>query len=303
MNIQRLITKATGTLGQSSSGLKKSNLLPTGKEINSTLNGIQAKASQGIAMVKIALSPKQKALKEIPEELLKIFESTKGKEGEEFANAAYDSIVKYLKLEGIAPDKINIGDIENKSILGGVTFGYNPFENKISSSSGFFTSIKRPKQFNGIAHELKHCKQYNQIVQTEGLGIEKLADAFCEQNFNIWLDQEPNILIGKTNLQIIQDKYGDKAAEILKQKKQEFYESILTSFTKNFSKTASLPKYSLESKQGQKALEYLKAVREYKGIGTFGAVSEDYLNNALEKEAYEFGNKIQKFYEKYIQNI
>lgn len=47
-----------------------------------------------------------KNFEDIPQELKILFESIKNKEGKEFANAAYKGLLKYYKIDDIAPSEI-----------------------------------------------------------------------------------------------------------------------------------------------------------------------------------------------------
>lgn len=131
----------------------------------------------GAVLVGVAVYKKKKAINEIPQDLRDLFKSLKNKEGKEFVDDAYSGLVKHMGLDDIAPKNVNLTD-KADGFCNAVTGGFYPEENAIKYSEGF-SKLTKQQQFNMLSHELKHCKQFNQIVQTEGLGVEALADSIA----------------------------------------------------------------------------------------------------------------------------
>ena len=58
----------------------------------------------------------------------------------------------------------------------------------------------------------------------------------------------------------------------------------------------NLPKYKKDSQEYKDAEKYIEATRNYTNLDCFGVGSKDYYNNPLEKEAYDFGDKMEKYF-------
>ncbi len=249
------------------------------------LIGLGIVAAAGIAIYK---GKQIKALKEIPAELKPLFNELKGKNGIEFVDDAYSGLVKYMDLDGIAPSKVHItgnSDGAFNTIIG----GFNQIENTIQYTKGFIDKLTKKQQFNLLSHELKHCKQFNQILQTEGLGAEVLAKVQAEQTI-----YKGSGFFGNYSEKIMRDYPKEEAKKIIKDKIEELSKEYLNKIEINFSKTLKKPKLSSTSPEGLKSKEYLEAVRNYTGLGFMGTKSKEYLENLLEKEAYAFGDKMGK---------
>lgn len=231
-----------------------------------------------------------KIMKEMPAELKSLFNELKSKNGTDFIDSAYDGIKKHLDLTDIAPQKVNLTN-KSDGIFNTITGGFNPIDNTIEYSQGFVKKLTKKQQFNLLSHELKHCKQFNTILMTEGLGPEALAQATA--NRSIWTEG----LFGKKFGEEVMNAYPKEEAEkIIKDKTDEVVNKVMPKIKENFSKTLEKPKISATSEAGQKAKQYLDAYSNYEGLSMFGTGSDKYRANLLEKEAYEFGSKMEKLF-------
>ena len=128
-------------------------------------------------VIGISVYKKKKALNSIPPELKELFNSLKEKSGKEYIDDAYSGLVKHMGLDDIAPKSVNLTD--NADGIFSITGGYNPLENTIEYSKGFSKRLNKEQQFNMLSHELTHCKQFTQVIRTEGLGVEALAEGIA----------------------------------------------------------------------------------------------------------------------------
>ncbi len=214
----------------------------------------------GVLIICPAVYKKKKATDSVPKELKGLFNSLKGKNGEEFADDAYDGLVKYMGLGGIAPEKVNLTNKDD--ILGVVvTGGFYPYENSIKYSKGFTKILTKKQQFNMLSHELKHCEQFNKIIRTEGLGIEGLAGILSENACN-------------------NKSFFDGVS------KADLKKEIIPELEKKYAKTLSLPKFAPDSPEGLQAEKYAEAFKKY----DIRYGSKEYRNNLLEQEAYKYGS-------------
>lgn len=240
-------------------------------------------------------SRKDRILNSIPEDFRSLFAQIKGKTGNDFVDTAYLGLVKFMHLEDIAPNKIiNIGP----DGLVGIYGGYNFPNNSLGFSEGFFTKIKPQKQINFLAQELKHCEQYSNMLRTEGVTPEDMARILAENGIENALRKPFNFMF----------KFRYKSA-LEEGKEKEFIQNAIDGVTtetakqirKNQKNVLAMPKISQASKEGQKALEQLKLLKDYEGIDTFvGYGSEKYKTHSIETEAYEFGDKIEKMFQDFI---
>lgn len=231
-----------------------------------------------------------KIMKEMPAELKTLFNELKDKNGQDFIDSAYEGIKKHLDLTDIAPQKVNLTN-KADGIFNTITGGFNPIENTIEYSQGFAKKLTKSQQFNLLSHELKHCKQINTVLMTEGLGPEALAQATAKQS--IW---SPNMFGKKFGEEMMQIHPKEKAEKIIKDKTDEITSQILPKIKENFAKTLEKPKIPASSELGQKAKQYVDAYSNYESLSILGIGSEKYRANLLEKEAYEFGDKMQKLF-------
>lgn len=220
--------------------------------------------------------------------LTPMFESIKNKNGKEFVDTAYQSMVKLFDLQGIAPEQI-IG--VNKKWFSG---GFDPLQNTIKYSE----RLSKEDIINLIAHELTHCKQTVTILRTEGLGAMEYAKALAEN-------------VTRNDVKFFQGRFSSSylRGELERAKYHGYEERFLQEFIdmdtrkflsmieSNFAHILELPKIKANSPEGIKALEYLEGQRTYEFIPIIGG--DKYKNNVLEKEAYEIGDTIEKLYREF----
>lgn len=262
--------------------------------INKVLIAIGA-AGIGVATVVGVLkgkANKAKLLNSIPDDLKTIFSEIKDKNGDEFIDEAYKQMVKYMGLQEIAPSKINRTGIDGVMTITG---GFNPVQNTIGYSDGFFKKVDKRKQLNMISHELRHCKQTTDFLRTEGIGIDEYAKVWTENCVQNQL-KDP---IFKTLTYDPAVKAG-KGEEILEQLRKNTYKEFKQEFKKNYSEVFKLPQISANSDEGKRIHKLFEGCKNYEGLGMFGLGSEGYRNNPIELDAYELGDKIEKLFSDFI---
>lgn len=232
------------------------------------------------------------ALKEIPEELRASFHKLQNEEGESFIHKAYSELVDFMGLKGIAPEKVKIKPEGEHSITG----GFDQVENTIEYTQGFLSKASKQQQISLLSHELKHCRQFTNIMRTEGIGVEKYAEAIADNNFKALKEGHFNIQFQKAYKKALEN---GTLEEFTKQTKQHWIDEITEKINSNFSEALKLPKISADSVEGKEAIKHLEAMRNYEGLGITGMGTAEYRNNPLELEAYDFGDKISKYFQTY----
>ena len=201
-------------------------------------------------------SSKIKPLKEIPENYQMLFASLQGKSGQEYIDLAYENIVKYMGLNNIAPKKfvIDCGDALT------ITGGYNPITNTINYSEGFLAKLSRQDQAMMIAHELKHCEQFTNMLRTEGISVEKYARAYAESC--VYQDINPsslsNFLFRMNYEKALKNGTGE---EFIQKAIERRTKHLIPEIEANFAEVLRLPKIKADSQEGKKALEQLETFK------------------------------------------
>ena len=233
---------------------------------------------------------KAKELKKIPEEFRTIFKDLKNETGDNFINKAYNKLKKYMKLEGIAPEKIGRSGPDKG--INSIQGGYNPTKNLIEYSDGFFTKLDRATQFEMLAHELKHAEQTSKIIRSGK--IDDYARAWAECNVELAKNDPLNL---NFSMAYKEAKKQGLEKEFIENSIQLNKDMILDEMKKSHANTIKMPQFKEGSLEYQDAEKYIEASRNYEGLGLFGLGSEKYKNNLLEKEAYGYGEKMKKYFE------
>ncbi len=189
-------------------------------------------------------------------DLDEIFKKIDGKDGKEFADAAYSELVKYFGLEGIAPKAITWEKNEGRPIVGDFRF----YDNSVVFYTDYFMQNDKATQLGTIAHELTHCKQLANMLTTEGISVEKIAYAYAVSDMRAMLTRNPKVI------------------EMYKQaknngKEKEFMQMMINAGTAKtakelysaYAKILQLPKHPLNSPEGLKAQKDLVAQFNYNG--------------------------------------
>lgn len=234
-----------------------------------------------------------KRIQQIPEELRAIFNDLKSEKGENFVNKAYAKLKTYMKLDGLAPDKIQHAGAD-KSCLA-LQGGYNPTLNTIGYTDGFFNKIDKATQFSLLAHELKHAEQTTKILRA-GL-LPEYARAWAEQSLHTTLSDPLNIDFKRAYNKAIKQGKGE---EFIENSLQEATDAVGSLMTENHKRTLELPKYSKGSTEYTEAKKYVEATRNYTNFNELGLGTDDYRNNLLEQEAYDFGDKMGKYFKDFF---
>lgn len=246
-----------------------------------------------------------KISKNIPEEYKPLFANLEGKVGLEFVNTAYRNMVNYLNLDGIAPKSINInGDFLHIKRINGA---YNLINNTIEFTRGFIEKLTPQQQMNLIAHELKHCEQLINILRTENIGVGIYSKVIAKNILKRVLDNKVKQEDNSSFEFMIKSQY-EQALKEGKRKGKKFLLKTVDNWTKefitkietNFSYMLKLSKIKSDSPEGIKALQHLKAMKDYESLDAFGLCTEKYKINPLEIEAYEFAENIEKIFQNFI---
>ena len=262
--------------------------------------GMSTKKKVGIAAAFIATTAivigllvnkhiKAKELKKLPEEFRTIFKDLKNETGDNFVNKAYNKLKEYMKLEGIAPQKIGRSGLDKGLTVQG---GFNPTKNTIEYSDGFFTKLDRATQFEMLAHELKHAEQTSKIIRSGK--IDEYARAWAECNVELAKNDPLNVSF---SMAYNNAKNHGVEKEFIENSIQLNKDLILNEMKKSHENTLKMPQFKECSQEYLDAEKYIEASRNYEGLGLFGVGSEKYKNNLLEKEAYGFGAKMKKYFE------
>jgi len=257
--------------------------------------GVTAAAIGVTAGILIAIKShnKAKALKSIPEELKAIFKELENENGDDFVNKAYSKLKAHMNLEGIAPEKI---DRQGPDKAFSITGGYSPSLNTIGYTDGFFDKLSKNQQLNFLSHELKHAEQASKIIRS-GF-IEDYAQAWAESNVAN-AAKDPMNFGFQMNMKAAEN--NGQLDEFMKATTNFYKDSILTDMKKGHERTLEMLKFEKGSSEYQEAQNYLKAAKNYEGIGFFGIGGANYKNNPLEVEAYSYGDKTEKMYQTYIK--
>ena len=257
---------------------------------------IEAKNAAKTLISKFKNYVKIKTSKNIPNEIKPLLVNLEGKSGQEFVDIAYGNIVEYMKLNGIAPKSINI---QGGDGLMSVTGGYNSVKNTIEYSQGFLKKLSPKQQINLIAHELKHCEQFTNMLRTEGIGVNGYAQAIAENSVKQAL-KDP---LGQISFQFSyqQALLNGKGEEFIQKAIDNMTKEIIPEIETNFSEVLKLPKIKANSPDGLRAMKHLEAQRNYEGLNIFGFGAENYKNNPLEVEAYAFGDNIEKLIKDFVR--
>ena len=228
------------------------------------------------------------AEKQVDKDLKIIFEKLDGLDGDEFAQTAYKELVKYLKLEDCAPKELTFLEKEGRPIAS----DYKWYENKVIVYRNYFDKASKAEKLGYIAHELTHCKQTSNILKTDDPNIIKqYAIAIAMSDFNAAMSTNPQAAAS-----LLKAKQTGKEKEYIQtmiyRQAGATYKELITIFAD----VLKLPKYPLNSANGQKALSDIKAQSLYNG-----ATEQGWNNCPLEKEAMDFENFIKADYCKYTK--
>ena len=214
-----------------------------------------------------------------------LFETLKDKDGKEFANAAYEGLVKIMGLEGSAPVEITWEKNEGRPIIGDYRF----YDNTIVFYTDYFFKQDKAEQLATIAHELTHCKQTVNVLRTEGIPVERYAYAYAMSDLRAALVRNPHIIDAMKKA-----KAMGKEKELTKYLISQWTLRTAKELREAHAYTLTLPKHPLNSPAGKKAQEDLQAQFNYNG-----ADMEAYNACPLEKEAMMTEKMITALYKSY----
>lgn len=227
---------------------------------------------------------------DIPQELKVLFDSLKNKEGKEFANAAYKGLLKYYKIESIAPAGLEWNKTEKTPNMA-VVSDYIWYQNKVMLYEDLFLNSGKTKeeQFGFIAHEITHMRQLINVMRTADLPLTKVATAFAIFDFSSNLRNNP--MAQRLYMQAKQNgKEKDYTAYMIRMLAQKDYKELAVAFKD----ILQLPKHPLNSPDGQKALKDLESWSKYNSSNW-----NTYSNILVEKEAMDEENKMRALFKSY----
>lgn len=249
----------------------------------------------GIGITALIIAKNKKAAaKKIPDDMKALFDSLKGKDGEDFVNTAFNKLKEYMHLEDIAPKEI--GRLGADKMMG-IQGGYNPVKNTISYTDGFYTKIPKDLQFNLLSHELKHAEQTSKIIRS-GMAdeySEAWATSMTMRMFNDPLNIPAQMLKN-------QEKAKGKELELYEGLINKNKEMVKNEMAVTHEQEFKMPKYIEGSPEFEDAKKYIKATKNYEGVSSLGFASKEYKENPLEVEAYAFGKDMQNKFKTYMNS-
>lgn len=270
----------------------------TNSEKNKTFKN--AKVAIGIGIIATAIATtaiiairNKSKINKIPKELRTLFEELKHEKGENFINKSYSKLKTYMKLDDIAPKKIIYNN--NKSAFA-VTGGFNPSLNTIEYSNNF-KQLSQAEQFELLAHELKHSEQISKIIRSGKMS--EYAEAWATHSVEYAKNDPLNI---NFKLACNGNKKLGKEKEFIENCINNSKQEIIDSMKISHANTLELPKFHPSDKEYKDAEKYIEASRNYIGLDMLGIPSEEYKNNILEKEAYEYGEQMKKYFTIFFKN-
>lgn len=233
-----------------------------------------------------------KLLDEIPKDLQARFSKIKNLEGEAFTNKAYDELVEHMGLKGIAPKQIQFEGAQGS--MGHITGGYDSIENVITFTHNLKNAPKA-SQIELLSHELVHCKQFTNMLRTEGITVDMYVKSKVENMINIAKKNDFGF-----NLAYSRAERSGKLSEFMKNVRENWTKDCEKLVRKNFEDVLKMPKFKVDSSEGVKALKDLQSVENYEGLGLLGLGSQAYKSHPHEVEAYGYGEKLAELFKKYL---
>lgn len=209
-----------------------------------------------------------------------LFKEIKNKNGREFADAAYSGLVKLMGLEGMAPEKITWEKNEGRDYIVG---DYRFYNNSIVFYTDSYDKLDKATQLGLLAHELTHCKQFVNMLRTEGLSVDKIAYAHAVADMRAMLINNPAVIEKHKKA-----KAEGKEKEFIQKNTMLWAMKTAEEIKQAHAKTLQMPKHPLNSENGKKAQADWVAKYNYNG-----ADMESYSKNPNEVEAMTFENMIK----------
>ena len=216
-------------------------------------------------------------------DLDKLFKEINDLKGKEFADAAYSGLVKLMGLEGMAPEKITWEKNEGRDYIVG---DYRFYNNSIVFYTDSYDKLDKATQLGIIAHELTHCKQFVNMIRTEGLSVDKIAYAHAVADMRAMLINNPAVMEKHKKA-----KAEGKEKEFIQKNTMLWAMKTAEEIKQAHAKTIQMPKHPLNSENGKKAQADWIAKYNYNG-----ADMESYSKNPNEVEAMTFENMIKGAY-------
>ena len=212
-----------------------------------------------------------------------VFKKLEGLEGDDFAKTAYKELVKYMGLEDSAPKELTFEYAEGRPIAS----DYKWYKNEVIVYRNYFDKASKAEKLGYIAHELTHCKQTTNILKTDAPNIvQQYAFAIAASDFRAAMVNDP-----QTRQNFVKAMQAGKSNEYAQ---AMIYRQAIATYkelTTIFADVLKQPKHPLNSQNGQKAIQDIKAQSIYNG-----ADMKAYTNCPLEKEAMAFERAVIKEY-------
>lgn len=216
---------------------------------------------------------------ELTPEMILIFAKTRKLKGEEFMQTAYDLIGESLGYSKKLLPKLKILPSYNTS-LGNNAAITNFLQGTISIKKNIESKVHI---IGSLRHELEHFMQYDMVLRTEGLGLDKIVGAIV-------------------SCAIRSTKFSGAVTTLGPNYYGHVYNSVNKIFINNLIKEKGI--IPENSEQGKKAKEYLKAFNEYIDPDNSNQKELDlYYANLTEQNAYAIGRSFSIAYDRFMEII
>jgi|GEM_PF-4586125 len=227
-------------------------------------------------------------------------------EGKDFVNSAYELMVEHLGYKECSPE-LSIEKLPTQSNI------FQSLPGIITINENRLATDNKQEILASIWHEFKHFVQYSDIARTEDLGTEEIAR----------INTKNYIKNLSTNEELCQKEFGCSFKEMPpfgleyfeKLKTEEYLQSMNIDLYEKVKAKKGIIKAGTE--EAQKSHGYIKAKGESVDLSNIlqnGKRKEDfteeewklidvYLNNPMEKEAYEIGDKIESQFETFLNAL
>lgn len=211
----------------------------------------------------------QKEQEPIPQEYALLIKNVKHLEGKDFIKESFSGLLDIFGIKSVANKSIYF-PMFNWLVPADAKAAANPSNASMTAYKGLLKEKDKWDQFSIIAHETLHLKQYTDILRLENVDKEAYIDAVTDLTYPL-------------------------ARKDQKKELRKVIEIGVKDFQKRAKKLGTIKKDSPEGIQAQKLF---KALLNYPRINS-NATMDDYMNNLLEVEAYNYQDKVYNWAKQY----